>query len=183
VPGSGAGSNLLNAFLLQNCNAASGALTPATALTSYGTLTPGGNDSGGFAEIRAFKAFKFQLVQIGATALVGGAVSIYGTTDPNAFQTYMYALQGRNPAGQSALPFGGNPNNLAQVGFLPGIPPSSWSLLDGLADQSGTGSSANPMTPAIPWFTGNGPIVALRAVITTAFTGGGQFSVSVIGIP
>jgi hypothetical protein len=186
LPGSGAGSNLLSGFLLENVNANTVPLTSITALTSYGTFGPGGSDSGGFAvDIRGFKAFKFQMLNVGAVPLAGYGVSIYATVDPNAYQTYQYALQGRNPQGNSALPFGGSPNALgsAALGFLPGIPPQSWSLLDGLSDQSGAGLSANPLTPSTPWFTGNGPIIGLRAVLTASSGAAGTFNLSVLGIP
>lgn len=188
--GSGAGSNLLNAFLLNNVtpntasNGPGGSANPAPA---YGTFGPGGNDSGGFAaEIRAFKAYKFQVTQLGITAVSGYEISIYYTVDPNAYQTFVYAMQGQTYNGQSALPFGGSCNALADraSGFYPGIPAGSWTLLDGLSDQSGAGLSANPIVPASSFmFTGNGPVVALRAVVTGISSPQGVFNLSLLGIP
>jgi hypothetical protein len=182
--GSGAGSNLLSGYLLTGINPNTVAITNPQA--QYGTLGPGGNDSGGYAvEIRAFKAYKFQIVPTSSVALSGYQVLILATVMPEAFQTYMYALQGRNPQGNSALPFGGSPNALADAahGFLPGIPAWAWQVLDGLSDQSGAGTSANPLTPTTPWFTGNGPVIGFRAVLYASSNPTGSFNVSMLGIP
>ena len=182
--GSGAGLNTGSGYLLVGCNSSTGSVT--NPLTGYGTLGPGGNDSGGaLNEYRGYKAIRFQLVPTSSTAVTGAQVSIYVTTLPEANQTYWYALQGRTPQGASALPAGGSPNNLADAahGFSPGIPGYAWTLMDGLADQSGTGVSANPMTTTSTLFVGNSAgIISVRAVITSACTGG-SFSVSYVVIP
>jgi hypothetical protein len=182
--GSGAGSNLVSGYLLSNVNANSGVVSSPT--TTYGVPGQGGNDSWGFAsEVRAFSKFIFNLEQIGTVALSGFAVTIYGTVSPLAYQTFQYAIQGRNPAGQTALPFGGNAQALASSaqGFIPGIPAAAWSVLMGPNEQASGGASANPLTPTNPFFQGTGPISAIRAVVTTNTTATGSFNVAFQGIP
>lgn len=176
------GALLTNSYILLNIG--SGASAVASPLAGYGTI--GVNDSGGvYAETWGWTKFKFQLVSTGTVALSGMSISIYATVDPAARQTYEYAIQGRTPSGQSALPAGGSAQSLRDraAGYYPGIPASSWSLLDGLIDQTGSGLSANPLTATTPWFTGQGPIVALRAVLTASASPAGSFSVAVMGAP
>ena len=186
---SSAGSNLINAYILVNVGPNSSFVAPAgdgLPPTSYGTFGPGGNDSGGFAvEARAYKSLTFQLVQQGSVALAGYQVSLYGCTDPAAYQTHIYAIQGRTPQGLSALPFGGNAESLgsAAMGYYPGIPAGSWGLLPGAADAAGTGVISNPLTPQNPFFTTGIPLVAIRAVVTANAGSAGTFSVSVLATP
>jgi hypothetical protein len=182
MPGSGAGSNLLSGYLLSNLGPNTAVV--ATPTVAYGAL--GVNDSGGFAvEARAVSKWRIQLEQVGTAALVGYGVSIYVTSSPAAFQTYMYALQGRTPTGVRALPFGGSPQVLANAaaGFFPGIDPGMWVLAEGPSDQGGTGPVANPLTPTSPQLTISGTIVAIRAVLTASAAPVGNFNVSLLGIP
>ena len=182
--GSGAGLNRGNNYLLVNCNQSTGSVT--NPLSGYGTIGLYGNDSGAvLTEFAGFKAFRFQMIQVGSTAIASAQVSIYVTADPAANQTYWYAIQGRTPQGKSALPAGGSPNALADSanGFYPGIPATSWVLMDGLSQQSGEGSVANPITTSTQMFVGNSSgIIAIRAVITTAASAG-TFSIACVGIP
>ena len=186
MPGSGAGSNLYSAILLSNVGPNVTPITHDDALTGYGVQ--GQNDSWGTAfDARAFKAFQFSIVAApGSDALDGYTVEILNTIDPNAWQTWYYAIQGRTPQGQSALPFGGSPSAVADAaaGFRPGIPASSWALMSGLQDQTGAGMSANPMTTAVTLFNANGPIIAVRAIVTAVGdTPAGTFNVVMLGIP
>jgi hypothetical protein len=180
MPGSGAGSNLLNAYLLSNVSANNTAYTTPT--TGYGTF--GLNDSGGFAaELRGFSKFRITVEQAGTVAPTGYSIGIYVTSSPAAFQTYMYALQGRTPTGISALPFGGTPNMLgAAPSYQPGIPAGAWVLAEGPSDQGGTGGVSNPIVPANPQLTISGGIVAIRAVLLTA-PAAGSLNVALLGIP
>ena len=100
MAGSGAGSNLVQGFLLTNVSATSS--SNATPLSTYGTF--GVNDSGGaLAEARGFTKWTFSLIQTGTVALAGYQVTILGTMDPNANQTWWYAVQGRTPSGVSYM--------------------------------------------------------------------------------
>lgn len=179
--GSGAGSNRLSGYLLTNVGANNAAL--ATPTTQYGTF--GINDTGGFAaEIQGFSKFRIQLEQLGTIVPVGFAFTIYVSSSPLVQQTYMYAVQGRTPSGQSALPFNGSCNALGSLalGFYPGIPPGAWVVAEGQSEQSGTGGIANPVTPNVPQLTIPGTVSAIRAVLTTAGSAG-SVNLSILGIP
>jgi hypothetical protein len=137
------------------------------------------------AEARGFTKWTFSLIQTGTVALAGYQVTILGTMDPNANQTWWYAVQGRTPSGVSALPAGGSPSQLgsAALGYYPGIPTTSWFVLPGPSEQSGTGVIANPLTPANPVFTCNLPLNMVRAVVTANSAATGSFNVAALAIP
>ena len=175
--GSGAGSNFVNEYLLTFVGPNSGSVASPT--TAYGAI--GVNDSGGYStEGRAFSKASFQLVQVGSTALSGIAVTLYGTLDPAASQTWWNALQGKVPPGPPAGPINGYTD---QTGYVPGLPPFSWQPLPGPSDQSGAGSVGNPLTPSVPFFTSSLPVVAVRAVVTSTASPAGVFHVAVLWIP
>jgi hypothetical protein len=182
MAGSGAGSNLVQGFLLTNVSSTSSSV--ANPLTTYGTF--GVNDSGGaLAEARGFTKWTFSLINIGTVALAGYTVTLYGTVDPNANQTWWYACQGRTPSGTSALPAGGVPNALgsAAQGYYPGIPTSSWFVLPGPSEAGTGGGIANPLTPTTPIFTVNLPLNMVRAVVTANSAATGTFNVAAQAIP
>ena len=79
-----AGSNFVNSYLLTNVT---GGTAVASPLTAYGTI--GFNDSASvIVEARGFTKWGFQIVQSTSVAITAGAVTVYGTIDPAAAQTY-----------------------------------------------------------------------------------------------
>jgi hypothetical protein len=134
----------------------------AAPFAGYGVNSGGppyaGNDSGiQLVSAVGFSKYIFSIIGPNA-ATPGYTISVYGTIDP-ALLTYLET------------------NHNAKNGMLDGdvsgiVPATSWFLLSGPADQTGTGAIANPMV------TGGGsstttvvhehnfPLVAIRAVVT-----------------
>lgn len=137
-----------------------------------------GNDSG--VQMLAAKGYTkwiFQIVGPGAFAATTAAftVSIYGTIDPNlarlAYQT------GANYPGQQ----GQSPSLEAS---LTAIPASSWFLLPGPSEQTGTGSITNPLVTSATGaalFIASLPLVAVRAVLTGTAPTTGTAGITVLG--
>ena len=178
MPGNGAGAIFVSQYLLQNVTAPTPVANPNT---TYGTI--GFNDSGGVCgEARNFKQWTFALEQATTSgALSNISVTLYGTVNPAAWQTWWNAIQGRNN-------YGANPPLAIQgitnaAGYVPGIPPQTWFPLPGPSEQSGTGGIANPITPVTPLLTVNMPLVLVRAVVTAASTPTGTFHVSCTAVP
>lgn len=138
-------------------------------LTAYGTTTgPTPNDSGAYISPIGMSKWTFQLIGAGANT-AGYTITIYGTTDPAAYASFSAPLN-------SGTAITGGTD-----GVTSGIPASSWQVIPGPSDQSGTGAVSNPMiSGAATWFTANIPLVAVRAVLTT-LTGSPSSSISVVG--
>lgn len=145
----------------------------ASPLTAYGTTTgPTPNDSGAYVSPIGMSKWTFQIIGAGANA-AGYSVTIYGTTDRVAYTAWSAAM---NVGGTA---FGGGID-----GITAGIPASSWQVLPGPSDQSGTGSVTNPMiSGSATWFTANIPLVAVRAVLTTIGSPSNSISVSAFAVP
>lgn len=197
MPGSGAGSNYFEGYLLQNITGATAVgVTGPTPPASYGTI--GFNDSGWcFSEGAKFSKVTFTLEPVGGSTVTGVAISIYGSNSPIIRATWWNALQGPRTAASTVpsiaagnslyggpgavqnLPLQGMTN---AAGYVPGIPPTHGVLIPGPTEQSGTGGIANPITVAIPILSTFVPFSAWRAVVTTAQTGG-TFNLAIQGIP
>lgn len=163
MAGSGAGLNRVNATILTVNANASAVVSP---LTAYGTL--GVNDSGQvLTEAMNFTKWTFSLIGGGTPATYG--ITLYGTNDPAAYTAWKMAL---NPS--YAMLYNG--------GKTVTLPATSWFKLPGPAEQSGTGAISNPITPTSPLLTVSLPLIAVRAVLTTAGTGG-PISVAVEAVP
>jgi hypothetical protein len=153
--GSGAGLNRVQAVIL-SCNVNTAVV--AAPLTAYGTLNV--NDSGlVLCEAQGFTKWTFQLLGGGT----GYSITLYGTSDPVAL-------------GQWRSSF----NPLAPKYALPA---SSWFILPGPAEQTGTGTIANPITATAPSFQFSGSLLGVRAALTTSATPSGVVSVSVVAVP
>ena len=126
------------------------AVAVAAPLAGYGTI--GITDSGPIMwEAIGFKTWAFQ--QLGGTT--GYSVTIYGTIDPSLY-TYLDSVTGAIAT----------PQQLATI-----VPASSWVPLPGPAEQTGTGTIANPMVSGTTnFFQYNGTLVAVRAVLTATVT-------------
>lgn len=124
----------------------------------------GSVDSGPIAvEAIGFSKWAFQLCQEGATPLVGYSAQIYGTIHPAAYRAWQAKIQG-----------------LATVT----VPASAWFPLPAPSEQSGTGTSTNPITATgvvLPYNLS--PLVAVRCVLTTNASGAGTAQVFAFGIP
>jgi len=102
-------------------------------------------------EAIGFKTWSFQ--HLGGTT--GYSVSIYGTIDP-ALYKYLDTTESANF----------NPATLATI-----VPASSWVLLPSPAENTGTGTVANPMVSGTSNFLQfSGTLVAVRAVLTATTT-------------
>ena len=192
--GSGAGSNVVQLYILQNVTAPTS--VSGAGLTGYGTI--GFNDSGWWCgEGRNFSKATFSLIQVGSTALSGFSVSLYYTNDPAAMQTWWNALQGPRSIGApgSGIP-GGPMVNTGQgaplalqgftnaTGYSPGVPPSSSLLVPAPSDQGGTGIDSNPLVAGNQWSLSlNRPVTAVRAVVTASSSPAGCLHVAVELIP
>jgi hypothetical protein len=182
---SGAGLNRIGAgggvFLLD-------AITSATAvvsspLTAYGTLNV--NDSGGQAtEGIGYSKWVFHLVATDATALSSLSVTMLGTISPFAYSTFTGVMGGKTPTPQ--VPQVGPayaPGYSNATGFVPGVAPWEWFIIPGPSEQSGTGNIANPLTAYTPLLYTSMPLVAVRAVVTSALTGNGTARVYGFAVP
>lgn len=153
--GSGAGLNRVQAVIL-SCGTNTTAV--ASPLAGYGTI--GVNDSGlQLCEAQGFTKWTFQLLGGGT----GYSVSLYGTSDPVAIGQWRASF---NPQAPKYT-----------------LPASSWFLLPGPAEQTGTGTIANPMTGTNPQFQFSGALLGIRAVLTASATPSGVISVSVVAVP
>lgn len=173
-----------------------GASTPtAVAFGTYGTNNgaPGpapqypvppyynptvGTDSGiQMLQAAGYTKWTFQLVGPGVTAATTAAfsISIYGTIDPNILQ------QSYQTAGNYPSSVGKDPSFTAS---LTAIPATSWFLLPGPSEQTGTGSITNPLTTAAAGptiLTASMPLVAVRAVLTGTAPTTGTAPIIVLG--
>lgn len=157
MSGSGAGLNRVYSTIL-SCN--TGTAVASSPLSSYGTI--GVNDSGMVLnEALGFTKWTFTLLGGGT----GYSVSVYGTNDPTA---HIVWSQKMNP-GQYTTPAS--------------LPASSWFLLPGPSEQTGTGTIANPMTGTAPVFQFSGSLLAVRAVLTASATPAGSITVAVLAVP
>jgi len=153
----------------------------ATPLTGYGTVAtqngkalPGGNDSGlwGCAAM-GFTKWVFQLLG----TLTGVSVTIYGTIDPNAYLVYTANAANDGPTtGTLYIPG-------TALGQAVSVPASSWFALPGPSEASGTGGIANPLTATTTLLVSSLPLVAVRAVVTTAAAVTGTGSVVGFAVP
>lgn len=109
------------------------------------------------AEGIGMKTWQFQMIGAGATAS-GYTVTLYGTFDPAAYNLY-YRL------GQYA-PNLVAPNTTGRGSVL--LPSTSWIILPGASEQSGTGLSQNPMTSGSGGFTSQVLVVSLALVAVRA---------------
>lgn len=161
---SGAGLNRVYAVVLSGIGTGTG--TVATPLTSYGTL--GVNDSGMVLnEAMNFSRWTFSLLGGGT----GYSVSCYGTIDPVAYGIWRQSF---NP-GQAIPGVPGSAKN--------SLPATSWFLLPGPSEQTGTGGIANPLTGTSPLLTVSLPLLAVRVVLTGSATPVGGVSVAVEAVP
>jgi len=135
----------------------------AAPLAGYGTT--GLNDSGPYAMNEAMGFTKWTFSLIGAVAGSGYTVTLYGTNDPKAYKAWMSSFNPQSPHGNVTLPA------------------SSWFVLPGPSEQSGTGTIANPMTPATPLFQFSGTLLAVRAVLTSVTAAAGSVQVAVEAVP
>lgn len=143
---SGAGLNRASTIALSVQNTS---LTPVS-LPGHGTI--GLTDSGlCLPEARDFTKWTFTLLGDGA----GWAFTCLGTNDPQAYLVWKYGL---NPQAYPNLP------------SAPTLPDSSWRVLPGPSEQSGTGGIANPLTSTTPFFQYSGTLVAVRVVLTAVGT-------------
>lgn len=157
MSGSGAGLNRVFATVL-TCQPS--ATLVSTPLVSYGAI--GINDSGmALNEAMNFTKWTFSMNQ-GTT---GYTISLYGTNDPKAYAAWK---QGFNP--------GQFPNGIT-------LPASSWFLLPGPSEQTGTGAIVNPITSTSVLFQYSGTLLAVRAVLTAATTPTGVAVVNVNAVP
>jgi hypothetical protein len=202
VAGSGAGSNFIRQYVLTNVQAA--ALTAVSVNgqgipTAYGTL--GLNDSGWWcAEARNFTKWSIELEQVGATALTGFSLSLYGTNSPALEQSWFNALLGKTDSsnigglirGDSLTsgyptpppPVQGIADSSVRAGWLPGVAPYNARLLPGPAEQSGTGGIVNPLVAGTSsFFTTNIALGGIRVVCTTTGSPAGVFNVIVEAVP
>jgi hypothetical protein len=172
---SSAGLNRYNVPLLPIITPTTTAV--ANPVTGYGTLVSAdpssgtANDSGVYAvEAEGFTKLQFQL--LGNLTGVSGAVTIYCTLDPLAYAVFLgnsgmggvsgSVLKGEYKAGGYLITPGGAIT----------VPATSWVKMEGPAAQTGTGGIANPLTAATPFFIAGYGVIAVRACVTTAFTGG-----------
>jgi hypothetical protein len=137
-----------------------------------------------------FSKWRFQMVPLTSTVPTGFAVSIYGTISYTAYTTWENTM-GPNPsapaawlaaqqqAGQawSTQNFKNwQPVSLPGIsnaaGFVPGIQPWEWVLIEAPSENTGTGMVTNPMTPSAPLLVTTAHWMAVRAVLTTAGTAG-----------
>ena len=159
MPGSGQG--LVRSFatlltLQPTCTAV------AAPLTGYGTK--GINDSGmALNDAMDFSKWTFSGVGGGT----GYTVSLYGTNDPVAYAAWKQSINpGAYPGGPVTLPA------------------SSWFLLPGPSEQSGTGAIANPLVAGSSnLFQYSGVLLAVRAVLTAVGTISGTYTVNVQAVP
>ena len=158
---SAAGLVRVNAILLT--------VVPSTASFAGPTLAYGAigvNDSGlSLVEARDYKNWTFTYIGGGT----GYSVSIYGTTDPVAY------AQWRASHDPQAY--------FNRVGGAPVLPPTSWVLLPGPSEQTGTGVVGNPLTSSAPFFQFSGAIVGVRAVLTASAAAAGTATIAVEAIP
>jgi hypothetical protein len=108
-------------------------------------------DSGAIGiEAALYQSWSFSIVNDAAAtaALANCSVIIYGSNDRRILDYWRANV--------------GNPNLPANIvtAF-----PNSWVQLPGPSEQSGTGSSANPMTETAPFFLFKGSLIAVRAVL------------------
>lgn len=113
------------------------------------TAASGTFDSGPIAvEAIGFSKWGFQLAQIGAAAVTGYSATIYGTLDPEAYISWQRIISG---------------------GAAATINANNWFKLPAPAEQTGTGTSANPITALGTILPYNlSPLVAVRCVLTAA---------------
>lgn len=160
MSGSSAGLNRVFANIL---TVYSGASAVASPLAGYGTI--GLNDSG-MALNEAMNFTKWSASLLGGGT--GMTVTLYGTTDPRADAAWRQAM---NP------------------GLYPSpvtVPASSWFVLPGPSEQSGTGSIANPMVNtanSTAFFQYSGALMAIRAVLTASASASGLVTVSIQAVP
>lgn len=125
--------------------------------------TSGTFDSGPIAtEAIGFSKWAFQMVQIGTTSVTGYSATIYGTIDPEAYIAWQRQIQ---------------------TGQTTSINANSWFKLPAPAEQTGTGTSTNPITAlgtVLPYNLS--PLVAVRCVLT-ASAATGTVQVYAMGIP
>jgi hypothetical protein len=190
MAGSGAGSNLVSAYILTNVTAPTAvAINAAGQTTAYGTI--GFNDSGGWlGEARAYTKWTFELEQVGTVALSGFSVSIYGTTSPAAEQTWWNAIYGGAYSGSPsaiaqpggiALPINGITN---ATGYVPGVASLNWRLLPGQTDQGGTGLIANPLVAGqTSLLVVSMRLSMIRAVVTQSAAPTGTFNLVASAVP
>lgn len=138
-----------------------------------------GNDSGvRMLAAAGFTKWVFQLAGPAAsmTGTAAFGISIYGTVDPGILaQTYS------NPSNSPGYSY------VEPECSLTLIPGTDWFLLPGPSEQAGTGSVSNPMTTNATggsMFFCNMPLIAVRAVLTTApTTGAGSLRVLGFAVP
>jgi hypothetical protein len=147
-------------------NTASSAYT--TPLAGYGTSA---QDTGAvplLTEAKGWKKVTAQLIGGGS----GYSFSIYYTADPVAYKVWVYAC---NP----------NPSNIfaAQGITLTSLPASSWSLMPGPSEQSGDGSTSNPLTGGSATFLADQAWLGLRVVLTGMAGASGSVSLVLTATP
>ena len=187
---SSAGINRYGIPLLQAITSSTAAVAASgTTTAGYGTLTstdPGGsgiaNDTGIVAvEADAFTKWTFQLLGNNTSS---GTVTVFGTIDPLAYVIWASrnGVGGYTTATADAdYKFGGY--TVASKGQSLSLPVTSWVKMEGPAAQTGTGAIANPLTFATPLFIAGYAVIAVRAVVTVAFTGGGANSLVAMSAP
>lgn len=163
-------------------NLTASATAVSSPLTAYGTL--GVNDSGAFVTPIGLQTYTFQIIQpplgtpapTGAVAPTGYEVTIFGTIDPIAYQAY--ELNGGSDAFTSVT---GTNGPLYAVTLA--VPATSWAPLPGPSEQTGTGTSANPMTATGMFFQAKIALVAVRAVLTAVNSAAGNAIVYGFAVP
>lgn len=159
---SGAGLNRIDALGGRPILSAYPTVVPVAApFAGYGVNSGGplfvGNDSGiQLVAGTGFSKYTFSIIGPNA-ATPGYTIAIYGTIDPALLRFI------ESPPGQA--------NGLLDGDVSGIVPATSWFLLSGPADQSGTGAIANPMvtggatSTTTVVFEHAFPLVAIRAVV------------------
>lgn len=122
-------------------------------LGGYGNAS---NDSGaiykaigGMIMVEAKNFTKWKFMYLGGGS--GYTITLYGTNSPLAWKVWRAVT---------------NPGPAAIQGLPTLLPASEWTELTSPDIQTGTGASANPLTASAQLLDHNGPLLAVRAVLT-----------------
>ena len=174
--GSGAGLNRVEGVLLSNIPSSVTAVTLGTngVPTGYGTI--GFNDSGiQLVEGRDYTKWTTSLTGTST----GLSILVLGCNDPLAYAAFKLKI---NPSfyqiNNQPIPSGMTTATTINGSTVYEPPAASWFILPAPAEQSGTGSVANPMTNANPLLQFSGALKAIRVVVSAASSYAGGASVN-----